>query len=282
MSFEIDPPDPTAVFACAVSLRDACEEKAAVCGINLNDEFQGGDQFWREVMRIAELLETWACENVAFDALEDVWPYLLEEKFGCACLEHVHVDGLTTFALMDCPMVAMNMEVPLMYRDGRNLPPDGTVSTTAGSSQQALETCLHSQIRDGSAPIRARIGTIGAGMRATGQGMRATGQGMRAAGAEMRAAGQGMRMTGEGMRMTGEGTRAAGQGMRATGQGMRAAGQGMRATGVGMRAAGAGVRMTGEGMRATGAGMRAAGDAKMKGGDRTGLFHDFISLFAAE
>ena len=37
--------DPAAVFAYAVSLRDACEAKAAACAINLSETFNGGDQF---------------------------------------------------------------------------------------------------------------------------------------------------------------------------------------------------------------------------------------------
>jgi len=122
MSLETESADPAAVFACAVSLRDACEGKAAIHGINISATFHGGDQFWREVMRIAALFESWACENVAFDAMEDVWPYLLEQKFGAACLVHVNVDGLTTFDVMDCPVVAMSTNLPLWYRDGFKLP----------------------------------------------------------------------------------------------------------------------------------------------------------------
>lgn len=144
MSFEIDPPDPAAVFACAVSLRDACEEKAAVHGINISETFHGGDQFWREVMRIAVLFENWACGHVAFEALEHVWPYLLEEKFGNACLKHVNVDGLTTFSTMDCPVVAMSMNLPLWYRDGFNLP---------------LDLCSSNPV-SGSAFVRWRIQTL--------------------------------------------------------------------------------------------------------------------------
>lgn len=124
MSFAIDPPDPAAVFACAVSLRDACEAQAAACGINISDTFHGGDQFWREVMRIGTLFETWACENVAFEMLEDVWPYRLEAEFGGACLQRFEVGGLTRFDATDCPVVAMTMHLPLWYRDGRHLPLD--------------------------------------------------------------------------------------------------------------------------------------------------------------
>ncbi|MCB1276161.1 hypothetical protein [Prosthecobacter sp.] len=134
MSFEIDQPDPAAVFACAVSLRDACEQNAERHGINLSEVFHGGDQFWRKVMRIATLFENWACENVAFEALDHVWPYLLEAKFGDACLAHVNMDGLITFDAMDCLVVAMGMNLPLWYRDGFKLPLDLTAANPVQGS----------------------------------------------------------------------------------------------------------------------------------------------------
>lgn len=127
--------DPAAVFACAVSLRDACEAKAAACAINLSDTFNGGDQFWRELMRIGTLFETWACENVAFEVLEDVWPYRLEAQFGSASLERFDVGGLARFDATDCPVVAMTMQLPLWYRDGRHLPLDVSApNPVAGSA----------------------------------------------------------------------------------------------------------------------------------------------------
>ena len=70
--------DPAAVFAVAHSLWAACESHAErEPRINLSECYNGMDQLMREVMRIAECFEACACEHIAFDALNDVWPYLL-------------------------------------------------------------------------------------------------------------------------------------------------------------------------------------------------------------
>jgi len=116
--------DPAAVFACAVSLREACEALADKEQANLSELFNGIDQFWREMMRIGTLFEAWACENVAFEALTDVWPYLLMDRFGEACLASVPLEAMADLGSDDLPVVAMHMEVPLMYREGSNLPLD--------------------------------------------------------------------------------------------------------------------------------------------------------------
>jgi hypothetical protein len=126
MISENDPPDPAAVFACAVSLRDACKQAAKRCNCNLSETFNGVDQFWREVMRIGSLFEEWACAHVAFEEMSDVWPYLLEEKFGEACLLRVDLESLPSFDTQDCLNVAMKLMLPLYYREGACLPLDVT------------------------------------------------------------------------------------------------------------------------------------------------------------
>jgi len=85
-------------------------------------------------MRIGTLFEIWACENVAFEVLEDVWPYRLEAQFGCACLERFDLGGLARFDATDCPVVAMTMHLPLWYRDGRHLPLDVSAPNPVGGS----------------------------------------------------------------------------------------------------------------------------------------------------
>ncbi|MBB5033339.1 hypothetical protein [Prosthecobacter vanneervenii] len=127
MIFKNDSLDPAAVFSCAVSLRDACEQSAKMEKFDLSDAFNGLDQFFRELMRIACLFEEWSCKHVAFDEMYEVWPYLLEDKFGAACLQRMSLEDLKHFDAEDCPLVAMNLLLPLHYQDEPRLPLDVTV-----------------------------------------------------------------------------------------------------------------------------------------------------------
>jgi hypothetical protein len=114
-------PDPAAVFACALSLHNACLKRAAEePGLDLSDAYQGMDTFMREVMRVAEMFEGWACRHVAFQELEDVWPYLLEDRFGAACLEIMSAESLAGFDVDDCFRIASRLRFP-MWLD-RSLP----------------------------------------------------------------------------------------------------------------------------------------------------------------
>jgi len=70
-------PDPASVFACALSLWQACNKHADEEKLNLSDFYNGMDQFMREAMRVANLFEAWACLHIEFNDLEDVWPYVL-------------------------------------------------------------------------------------------------------------------------------------------------------------------------------------------------------------
>lgn len=124
MIFKNDSLDPAAVFACSISLRDACDQAAKLNNLNLSGLFNGVDQFYREAMRIAALFEEWACKHVAFDEMCDVWPYLLEDKFGAACLQHMRVEDLSGFDAEDCAAVAMQLLLPLHYQEQPRLPLD--------------------------------------------------------------------------------------------------------------------------------------------------------------
>ncbi len=107
-------PDPAAVFACAKSLHDACLERAdAVPGLNLSEAYQGMDVFMREVMRVGEEFENWACRHVAFHELDDVWPYLLDERFGGVCLEIMDAGSLEGFDADDCLRIAFRLRLPV-------------------------------------------------------------------------------------------------------------------------------------------------------------------------
>ncbi len=111
--------DPAAVFACALSLWQACQHEAEQKNnLNLSEAYNGIDQLMREVMRIGELFEKWACEHVEFDELNDVWPYVLEDKFGESCISAMGAENLDNFDGSDCLRVAINLRLPVRLSDG--------------------------------------------------------------------------------------------------------------------------------------------------------------------
>jgi hypothetical protein len=117
----IEKPDPAAQFAIASSLWQACHDHAAKTkGLNLSEIFNGMDECMRVVMRIGERFEGWACKHVNFDNLYDVWPYLLQDKFGSVCLEAMTLAGLVEFNEEDCLQVALLLRLPIVVT--KNLP----------------------------------------------------------------------------------------------------------------------------------------------------------------
>jgi hypothetical protein len=107
-------PDPAAVFAAACSLSEACYKRAKNERIlNLSVAYHGLDQFMREVMRVGLLFETWACEHVDFDQTNEVWPYMLEDKFGEACLHMFGAAELAKFGTDDSLRVALRLGLPI-------------------------------------------------------------------------------------------------------------------------------------------------------------------------
>ena len=120
-------PDPAAVFACALSLWRTCHEHAASeKDFNLSDCFNGIDQLMREVMSVGNRFEEWACQHINFDELNDVWPYMLEDKFGKACLAHLRPNALSQFNESDCLWVALHLRLPVMLDDALSVPFDWT------------------------------------------------------------------------------------------------------------------------------------------------------------
>ncbi len=106
--------DPAAVFACANSLWQACVKQANVDpNLNLSDAYNGMDQLMREVMRIGEMFEKWACRYVEFAELSAVWPYSMKDKFGDACLAVMLPDMLDHFDSNDCLRVAYELRLPM-------------------------------------------------------------------------------------------------------------------------------------------------------------------------
>ena len=107
-------PDAAAVFACALSLHGACMERAGTDpSFDISEAYHGGDEFLRQMMRVGNLFEAWACEHVAFENLADVWPYLLQDRFGGACLEVMDAGSFGQFDSNDCLRVAFRLRLPI-------------------------------------------------------------------------------------------------------------------------------------------------------------------------
>jgi hypothetical protein len=115
--------DPAAVFACALSLWQACHEHAArEKEFNPSDCFNGIDQLMREVMGIGKRFEEWACEHIHFGELNDVWPYLLEDRFGEACLSRLVPHAIQQFDESDCLWIALHLRLPVILDDALAIP----------------------------------------------------------------------------------------------------------------------------------------------------------------
>lgn len=130
MSNESPKADPAAVFGAAVSLWLAAKKRAATePGINLSECYNGGDEFMRQVMRVATEFELWSCGHVAFEELDDVWPYRLEDEFGKACLSVMGGAGvLMRFNEQDCLRVAAKLRLPLKMGTGLPVAVDVTAN----------------------------------------------------------------------------------------------------------------------------------------------------------
>jgi len=116
-------PDPAAIFASALSLRQACQKR--IVGeekLNLSECYNGMDQFMRELMRVANQFEAWACLHVDFNELDHVWPYLLEDRFGETCLAVLLPTALAQFDDSDCLRVAMRLRLPIILDDKLPVP----------------------------------------------------------------------------------------------------------------------------------------------------------------
>ena len=121
-------PDPAAVFACALSLWNALHQRQQQDrGMNLSECFNGLDGLMREVMKIGNLFESWACSHVDFDYLHEPWPYLLQDRFGEACTNLMLPIGsvaVDTFNERDCLRVAMQIALPIRFVSDLRIPLD--------------------------------------------------------------------------------------------------------------------------------------------------------------
>ncbi len=155
----INSPDSAAVFASALSLWQAVNNHAsAEKGLNLSECYNGMDQLMREVMRVASLFETWACEHVAFNELNDVWPYFLEDKFGDACMKVLLPGALAEFEDTDCLRVGIGLRLPIALDDNLPLPIDVRAPNPVPGSpfrELRIQTMRNSLDGDDAVPFTA-------------------------------------------------------------------------------------------------------------------------------
>lgn len=118
--------DPAAVFAAATSIWTACHRYADQNRCDLSEMFNGMDQLMRTAMSVANRFEQWSCQHIDFNELADVWPYLLEDKFGEACLDIIQLEALESFCDRDCLCVAIRMRLPINLDHGLPVPVDVT------------------------------------------------------------------------------------------------------------------------------------------------------------
>jgi hypothetical protein len=141
--------DPAAVFACASSLWEACNKRAGDDPeLNLSDAYSGIDQLMREVMRIGEMFENWACDHVVFELLPDVWPYFLEDRFGDACLGLLEPGALAGFDEDDCLRIAYQLRLPMRADGSLCLPVDVRAANPASAFKEFRIQTLRDDLAD--------------------------------------------------------------------------------------------------------------------------------------
>jgi len=117
--------DPAAIFACAFSLwRECMRRSQSGRRVNLSECYNGGDEFMRVIMRAGTRFEEWACAHIEFGALDHCWPYLLEERFGEACVALKDVTTLGEFGDKDCLAVALRLRLPVKASGALPIPVD--------------------------------------------------------------------------------------------------------------------------------------------------------------
>ncbi len=135
MSDESEQPDSAAVFGGALSLWHECKKPSkANERVNLSECYNGGDEFMRVVMRVATRFEEWASMHIVFDGLDDVWPYLLEDKFGAACVCVTGMETLHEFNERDCLRVSLHLRLPVRHSAGLPVPVDVTAANPIPNS----------------------------------------------------------------------------------------------------------------------------------------------------
>jgi hypothetical protein len=120
-------PDSAAVFAAAFSLWNTCREVERLDPeLALGDHYNGLDQLMREIMSVANRFEIWACSHIVFEETDECWPFLLQHRFGEACLAVASPKSLADFGERDALRVAVCLGLPVRIRDGLRMPVDVT------------------------------------------------------------------------------------------------------------------------------------------------------------
>ena len=102
--------------------------------LNLSECYNGGDEFMRVVMRTANRFEKWASLHINFGKINDVWPYMMEDKFGAACVSVMGAESLTHFDDSDCLRVALHLRLPVNVSDGLPVPVDVSAENPVSGS----------------------------------------------------------------------------------------------------------------------------------------------------
>jgi hypothetical protein len=117
------------------------------------------DECMRVMMRVATRFENWADMHIAFDELDDVWPYMMVNYFGAACLFLMPPDRLDEFDDNDCLRVALHMRLPVRFETNPPLPgEDIATNPIAGSEFSKFRIVTMRESRDGSRPEPLTVG----------------------------------------------------------------------------------------------------------------------------
>lgn len=110
----IQKPDSAAIFGAAIGLWETIKRSGY---LDLPEYYEGGDELMRRVMQTAASFEAWSCKNVAFEGLDDPWPYLLEDRFGIAIGSLHYLYKLGTLSDQMCGEIATYLCLPLYRQD---------------------------------------------------------------------------------------------------------------------------------------------------------------------
>jgi hypothetical protein len=116
-------PDPAGVFAAAHSLWTAIFESSdRPEKASLSHCYQGLDQLMRDVLRVGLLFETWSCRHIAFDEVDEVWPYFVADNLGTTWLRIFDAYSLGDVNERDCLHAAWHLRLPIRMSEEFVLP----------------------------------------------------------------------------------------------------------------------------------------------------------------
>ena len=89
----------------------------------------------RVIMRVGTQFEEWACAHIKFEELDHCWPYLLEERFGEACVALKDVTSLDEFCEQDCLSIALRLRLPVKAGGALAVPVDVSAGNPISESE---------------------------------------------------------------------------------------------------------------------------------------------------